>query len=62
MRGKTSSREAAWQEELCAAALPDKRMVRRLQRLLDQLSAAPGKADPGGQWRLGSGEGGLPLH
>ncbi|MER8542977.1 transposase [Mesorhizobium sp. M1334] len=27
-------------------ALPDKRLVRRLQRLLDQLSAAPGKPIP----------------
>ncbi|MER9645323.1 hypothetical protein [Mesorhizobium sp. M0239] len=35
MRDQTSSIEAAWQEELCGAALPDKRLVRRLQRLLD---------------------------
>ncbi|WP_430699308.1 IS4/Tn5 family transposase DNA-binding protein [Mesorhizobium humile] len=35
------SSEAAWQEEL-----PDKRLVRRLQRLLDQLSAAAGKPIP----------------
>ncbi|MGX5832479.1 hypothetical protein [Mesorhizobium sp. 43Arga] len=48
--------EAAWQQEL-----PDKRLARRLQRLLDQLSGAPGKPDPGGLWRPGSGEGGLPL-
>ncbi|MER9776720.1 transposase DNA-binding-containing protein [Mesorhizobium sp. M0220] len=60
MRDKTSSSAAAWQEELCAAALPDKRLIRRLQRLLDQLSAAPGKPIPG-LWLLGSGEGGLPL-
>ncbi|MER8556966.1 transposase [Mesorhizobium sp. M1217] len=52
MRDKTSSSEAAWQEELCAAALPDKRLVRRLQRLPDQLSAAPGKPIPAacGDW------------
>jgi hypothetical protein len=47
VRDKTSSSEAAWQEdELSAAALPDKRLARRLRRLLDQLSAAPGKPIP----------------
>ncbi|MES0070567.1 hypothetical protein NKJ73_33465 [Mesorhizobium sp. M0074] len=46
MRDKTSSSGAAWQEELCAAALPDKPLVRRLQWLLDQLSAAPGRPIP----------------
>ncbi|ESW94782.1 hypothetical protein X769_31800 [Mesorhizobium sp. LSJC268A00] len=53
MRHKTSSSEAAWQEgELSAAALPDKRLARRLQRLLDQMSAAPGKPIPAacGDW------------
>ncbi|WP_245271855.1 transposase [Mesorhizobium sp. LNJC391B00] len=51
MRDKTSSSEAACRK-LCAAALPDKRLVRRLQRLLDQLSAAPGKPIPAacGNW------------
>ncbi|WJI74741.1 MULTISPECIES: transposase DNA-binding-containing protein [unclassified Mesorhizobium] len=49
MRDKTSSSEAAWQEEeLSAAALPDKRLARRLRRLLDQMSAAPGKPIPAG--------------
>ena len=44
MRDKTSGSEAVWQEEeLSAAALPDKRLARRLRRLLDQMSAAPGK-------------------
>ncbi|MER8461139.1 hypothetical protein NKH24_34960 [Mesorhizobium sp. M1300] len=44
MRDKNGSSEAAWQEEeLSAAALPDKRLARRLQRLLDQMSAAPDK-------------------
>lgn len=39
-------------EELSAAALPDKRLARRLRRLLDQLSAAPGKPIPAacGDW------------
>lgn len=37
---KSSSSEAAWQEELCAAALPDQRLFGRRQRLLDQMSAA----------------------
>ncbi|MFC7739166.1 transposase DNA-binding-containing protein, partial [Roseomonas sp. GCM10028921] len=53
MRDKTSSSEAAWQEEeLSASALPDKRLARRLRRLLDQLSAAPGKPIPAacGDW------------
>ncbi|MER8407809.1 hypothetical protein NKH16_24500 [Mesorhizobium sp. M1307] len=47
MRDKTSSSEAAWQEaKLSAAVLPDKRLARRLQRLLEQMSAAPGKPIP----------------
>lgn len=53
MRDKSSSSEAAWQEEeLSAAALPDKRLARRLRRLLDQMSAAPGKPIPAacGDW------------
>lgn len=53
MRDKTSSSEAAWQdEELSEAALPDKRLARRLRRLLDQMSAAPGKPIPAacGDW------------
>ncbi|WP_292413214.1 transposase DNA-binding-containing protein [Mesorhizobium sp.] len=53
MRDKASSSEAAWQEEeRSAAALPDKRLARRLRRLLDQMSAAPGKPIPAacGDW------------
>lgn len=53
MRDKNGSSEAAWQEEeLSAAALPDKRLARRLRRLLDQMSAAPGKPIPAacGDW------------
>ncbi|MER9645209.1 transposase, partial [Mesorhizobium sp. M0239] len=53
MRDKTGSSETAWQEEeLSAAALPDKRLVRRSQRLLDEMSAAPGKPIPAacGDW------------
>ena len=53
MRAGRSSSEAAWHEdELSAATLPDKRLARRLQRLLDQLSAAPGKPIPAacGDW------------
>jgi hypothetical protein len=53
VRDDTSSSEAAWQEEeLPAAALSDKRLARRLRRLLDQLSAAPGKPIPAacGDW------------
>lgn len=53
MGDKTGSSEAAWQEEeLSAAAVPDKRLARRLRRLLDQMSAAPGKPIPAacGDW------------
>ena len=53
MRDKTIGSEAVWQEEeLSAAALPDKRLARRLRRLLDQMSAAPGKPVPAacGDW------------
>jgi hypothetical protein len=53
MRDETSSSEPAWQEEeLSAATLPDKRLARRLRRLQDQLSAAPGKPIPAacGDW------------
>ena len=53
MRDEASSSEAAWpEEELSAAVLPDKRLARRLRRLLDQLSAAPGKPIPAacGDW------------
>ncbi|MER9153396.1 hypothetical protein NKI30_33015 [Mesorhizobium opportunistum] len=53
MRHKTSSGEAAWQEEeLSTAALPDKSLARCLRRLLDQMSAAPGKPIPAacGDW------------
>jgi hypothetical protein len=38
---------AGWQrQEISVASLPDKRLARRLERLLDQLSAAPGKPVP----------------
>ena len=53
MRDKTSGSEAVWQEEeISSAALPDKRLARRLRRLLDQMSAAPGKPVPAacGDW------------
>ncbi|WIW57074.1 transposase (plasmid) [Mesorhizobium mediterraneum] len=49
MRDQTSSSEAAWQEEeLSAAAPPDRRPARRL----DQMSTAPGKPIPAacGDW------------
>nr|WP_237351946.1 transposase DNA-binding-containing protein [Rhizobium sp. ACO-34A] len=53
MRGETDTSESAWQgEKLSAATLPDKRLARRLRRLLDQMSAAPGKPLPAvcGDW------------
>ncbi len=38
---------AGWQrQEISVASLPDKRLARRLERLLDQFSAAPGKPVP----------------
>jgi hypothetical protein len=44
MRAETTNNEAAWQEEnFPSAALPDRRLARRLRRLPDQFSAAPGK-------------------
>jgi hypothetical protein len=47
MSGETDTSESAWQEEeLSAATLPDKRLARRLRRLLDQMSAAPGRPIP----------------
>jgi hypothetical protein len=47
MRDETSVSESAWQaEELSAATVPDKRLASRLRRLLDQMSAAPGKPIP----------------
>jgi hypothetical protein len=45
--------QAGWQDaEVAAANIPDKRLQRRLQRLLEQLSAAPGKPVPAacGDW------------
>ncbi|MER9020696.1 transposase DNA-binding-containing protein [Mesorhizobium sp. M0898] len=48
MREETSSSEAAWQEELCGAALPDKRVASRLQRLLGSAVSRAGQSDPGG--------------
>jgi hypothetical protein len=53
MSGETDTSESAWQEEeLSAATLPDKRLARRLRRLLDQMSAAPGRPIPAvcGDW------------
>ncbi|WP_247971126.1 transposase DNA-binding-containing protein [Bradyrhizobium sp. 195] len=44
-----------------AASLPDKRLQRRLRRLLEQLSAAPGKPVPAAFGELGCDEGGLSI-
>lgn len=44
---------SGWQDdEIVTASLPDKRLQRRLQRLLEQLSTAPGKPVPAacGDW------------
>ena len=44
--------QAGWQIAVAAASIPDKRLQRRLRRLLEQLSAAPGKPVPAacGDW------------
>src|ERR1700761_7950001 len=44
MSGGAGTSEAGWQdEELACASLPDKRLERRLRRLLDHLPSAPGE-------------------
>lgn len=61
MRDKTSSSEAVWQEEeLSAAALPTSVWPSAATVAGSDVSCA-GQANPGGLWRLGGGEGGLPL-
>jgi hypothetical protein len=45
--------DAGWQDaEISCASLPDQRLGRRLRRLLDQLSSAPGQPVPAacGDW------------
>src|SRR5215212_3901181 len=47
------SSEPGWQDdELVSESLPDKRLARRLRRLLGQMSAAPGQPVPAacGDW------------
>jgi hypothetical protein len=47
------SRGTGWlDDEIVSAGLPDKRLARRLRRLLDQMSAAPGQLVPAacGDW------------
>lgn len=62
MRDKTSSSEAAWQEEeLSAAALPDRRLVPSAATVAGSDISCAGQANPGGPPRLVGGEGGLPL-
>ena len=47
MSGKTEAGGAGWlDDEVVPAGLPDKRLARRLRRLLDQMSAAPGQPVP----------------
>jgi hypothetical protein len=53
MQDEISSSAVTWrEEELSAATLPDKHLAHRLRRLLEQLSAAPGKPIPAacGDW------------
>jgi hypothetical protein len=53
MGGDALAGEAGWHDaELAGAGLPDKRLGRRLRRLLDQLSSAPGQPVPAacGDW------------
>lgn len=53
MSGGVAAGETGWQDaELACASLPDQRLGRRLRRLLDQLSSAPGQPVPAacGDW------------
>jgi Transposase DNA-binding len=53
MSGDTEACGAGWlDDEVVSAGLPDKRLARRLRRLLDQMSAAPGQPVPAacGDW------------
>ena len=53
MSGGGTAGDAGWQDaELTCAGLPDKRLGRRLRRLLDQMSSAPGQPVPAacGDW------------
>src|ERR1700712_2363631 len=53
MSGGAMAGDAGWQDaELACAGLLDKRLERRLRRLLDQLSSAPGQPVPAacGDW------------
>lgn len=53
MSGDTQANAVSWCEgEVVSAGLPDRRLARRLERLLDQLSASPGQSVPAacGDW------------
>jgi transposase len=53
MSGVAEAGDIGWQDaELAGASLPDQRLGRRLRRLLDQLSSAPGQPVPAacGDW------------
>src|SRR3954453_7660321 len=53
MSGGVVAGDAGWQDaELACASLPDQRLRRRLRKLLDQLSSAPGQPVPAacGDW------------
>ncbi|MCW0233210.1 MAG: IS4 family transposase [Ferrovibrio sp.] len=53
MSGDMEAGGVGWHEaEVASAGLPDKRLARRLQRLLDQMSASPGQPVPAacGDW------------
>lgn len=53
MSGDTETGAAGWHDdEVGSAGLPDKRLARRLRRLLDQMSSAPGLPVPAacGDW------------
>lgn len=53
MSGNTEASGGGWlDDEVVSAELPDKRLARRLRRLLDQMSAAPGQPVPAacGDW------------
>ena len=57
MSGNKEASTCGWQDqEVVSAGLPDKRLARRLRRLLDQMSASPGQPVPAacGDWAADS--------
>ncbi|WFU07260.1 hypothetical protein QA648_34865 (plasmid) [Rhizobium sp. CB3171] len=61
MSGDTEAGGAGWLgDEIISSGLPDKRLARRMHRLLDQMVGA-WSPHPGGVWRLGRDKSGVPV-